>query len=221
MRVLFALLFFAIGHPLFAEKDLSALTNELGAAKEQYRRERFDDALATLDRLDKSARPMMESLDLRGCVYLEQGKFDAARKAFEAAHSMKFDAFAPRIHLADTLLRQKKFEEARKEYEDLMEVKAPMWPEYARFGVLLCYLGEHDDRARRAVTTLVFPTETPAYYYAQAAWSFAQGKESEAKKWIGSAKKIFDATKTSWFDRALYQFGWIKKRPAPAIDPFF
>ena len=222
MRIFFALILLAIGEVSFAAEKFSALTSELGSAKEQYLHGKFDDALATLDRSDKSSGATVESLDLRGCIYLEQGKLDEAAKAFEAAHFANFDAFAPGIHFADTLLRQKKFEDALKEYEKLMAVRMPMFPEYARFGVFLAYMGEHhEDDARRALATIVFPTETPAYYYAQAVWAFAHGKKSEALNWIGSAKKIFDSNKTAWFDRALYQFGWLKKKPAPVIDPFF
>jgi hypothetical protein len=86
----------------------------------------------------------------------------------------------------------------------------------------MSYLGEHDQgRARQVLATILFPTETPSYYYAQAAWSFDNGKKSEALKWIQTAKKIFDSSKTGWFDRAFYQFGWVRKNPAPSIDPFF
>jgi tetratricopeptide (TPR) repeat protein len=223
MRIFFALIFLATASLSFAQKEFSALTSELGAARQSYVRGKFDEALATLDRSDKSSGATMESLDLRGCIYLEQGKFDDATKAFESAHAANYNAFAPRIHLADVLLRQKKFAEARNEYEKLLDlIKSPMWPEYLRFGVLLTYLGEHDETAaRRAFATIIFPTETPAYYYAQAVWSFAHGKKSDALKWIGTAKKIFDPSKTSWFNRGLYQFDWLKKKPELAIDPFF
>ncbi len=222
MRFFFALLLFAISDPLVAEKDFSGLSNELGVAKAQFQQGKFDAALAVLDRLEKSSRPSMESLDLRGCVYLEQGKFEEAAKAFDGSHAFKFDAFAPRIHHADALLAQKKFTEAGNEYERLIQVKSPMWPDYARFGLLLAYLGGHEEAlAKRVYAEILFPTETPAYYYAQAAWAFGHGKKSDAQKWIGSAKKIFDSGKTAWFDRALYQLGWIKKKPPPSVDPFF
>lgn len=222
MRVIVALIFLAIASVSVAQKEFSAFNNELGAARSAYLKEKFDHALEVLDRSDKSSSRTAESLDLRGCIYLEQGKFEDAMKAFEAAHAIKYEAFSPRIHLADTLLHQKKFEEARIEYEKLMDYKAPMWPDYARFGVFVTYLGEHDENlARRMLGEIVFPTETPAYYYAQAAWSFAHDKKADAQKWIGAAKKIFDPSKTGWFDRTLYQFGWLKKKPAPSVDPFF
>ena len=205
---------------LFAQKDPSALINPIEKAREQYRRGKFDQALMTLDRLEKATAPTADSRDVRGCIFLEQGKTDDATKEFDAAHALKYEAFAPRIHSADALLRQKKFGDARSEYEKLIELKAPVWPEYARFGVLLCYLAEHDDdRGRRMVEAIPFPSGSPAYYYAQAAWAFAHGKDSEARKWIDSARKVFPADKTGWFERGLFQLGWIKK-PALSVDTF-
>ena len=178
MRTILALILLAAGPMAFAQKDFSAFTNDLGAAKQAYLAGKFDQALAALDRADKS-RATVESLDLRGCIYMEQGKLEDAAKTFESAHVANYNAFAPRIHYADVLLRQKKFEDARKEYEKLLDlVKSPMWPDYLRFGVLVSYLGEHNQaRARQALASILFPTETPAYYYAQAAWSFDHGNK--------------------------------------------
>ena len=223
MRLIIGLALLAFASIAFAQKEFSELKNELGKARQSYLDGKLDEALAILDRSDTSTRATVESLDLRGRIFLEQGKFDAATKAFESAHSANYKAFAPRIHLADVMLRQKKFTEARKEYQKLLDViEAPMWPEYLRFGILLSYLGEHDEAgARKVLAAIVFPTETPTYYYAQAAWSFAHGNKSDALKWIDTAKKIFNSPKTGWFDRALFEFGWIKKKPARIIDPFF
>ena len=221
MRFSIAFAVFLTASCLFGQREFAGL-GELGAAKQSYLNGRFDQALAALDRFDKATRPTVESLDLRGHIYMEQGELDDATKAFESAHLSSYDAFPPRIHLADVVLRQKKFADARHEYEKLLDLtKTPMWPDYLRFGVLLSYLGENDKSgAERALHAIVFPTETPAYYYAQAAWAFSQGKKSEGNKWLSTARKIFDASKTGWFDRALYQFGWLKKKPAPSIDPF-
>jgi len=221
MRFIIAFAVLLTASCLFAQREFAGL-GELGAAKQSYLNGKFDQALAALDRFDKAAGATAESLDLRGCIYMEQGKLDDATKAFESAHLSSYSAFAPRIHLADIMLRQKKFADARHEYEKLSDLtKTPMWPDYLRLGVLLTYLGENDESgAKRALHAIVFPTETAAYYYAQAAWAFSHGKKSEGNKWLSTARKIFDPSKTGWFDRALYQFGWLKKKPAPSIDPF-
>src|ERR1043166_5964191 len=220
--LLFTLFVIAAARLLSAEEKFSDMAADLAMAKQQYLGGHFDEAIATLDRAEGKSSRTVESQDLRGCVYLEQGKLVDAEKAFESAHAIKYESFSPRIHHADALLPQKKFADAGNEYEKLIDTKAPMGPDYAKFGVLLAYLGQHDDPlAKRVFDTILFPTETPAYYYAQSAWAFAHGNNSEAQKWMKSARKIFDAKTTAWFDRVFFQFGWIKKKPAPTLDPFW
>ena len=221
MRAAIALTFLICASLLSGQKQFSA-PGDLAAAKQSYLSGKFDQALAELDQFNKASGATVQSLDLQGCVYMEQGKLAKAEDAFQSAHLSNFDAFSPRIHFADVMLREKKFADARSEYEKLIGLtKTAIWLEYLRFGVLLTYLGEHDQAGtQKALQAIVFPTETPAYYYAQAASAFSRGNNSEARKWLNTARKIFDATKTGWFDRALYQFGWLKDRPAPSIDPF-
>jgi tetratricopeptide (TPR) repeat protein len=221
MRAVVALTFLVCAPVLFAQKEFSA-TGDFAAATQSYLNGKFDQAVAALDRFDKASPATVQSLDLRGCIYMEQGKLDNASEAFQSAHLSNFDAFSPRIHLADVLLYEKKFGDARGEYEKLLgSTKTAIWLDYLRFGVLLTYLGEHDETgAQKALRAIVFPTETPAYYYAQAASAFGHGNKAEARKWLKTARKLFDSSKTGWFDRALYQFGWLKDKPAPSIDPF-
>jgi tetratricopeptide (TPR) repeat protein len=213
MRLLIALIFFAGGLALAGEKS-SVGDNSLEVAQQSFQAENFAATHAALDRFEKTNQPTAESLDLRGCAYMEQGKFDEAGKAFEAAHNASPAVFAPRIHMCDLLLRQKKFSEAREIYDALLkETNILASNERLRFGVLMTYLGEHDEKgAQSALQRISFPTQTPAYYYAQAAWGFAHGRDGEAKKWINSAAKIFDSNAIPWFAYSLYEFGWIKKK---------
>ncbi|MEP6602714.1 MAG: hypothetical protein ABJB69_02070 [Spartobacteria bacterium] len=113
------------------------------------------------------------------------------------------------------LLRQKKFAEAREVYQGLLgETNILVANERLRFGVLLTYLGEHKEgHAQEVLQGITFPTETPAYYYAQAAWAFAHDKKSEAQDWIDKARQVFDPDAPLWFAHHLYHFGWIKNKP--------
>jgi Tfp pilus assembly protein PilF len=194
--------------------------NNLATAAREYQSANFDAALAALDRAAPSSSPTPESLNLRGLIYLEQEKFDDAKKAFEDAHNANPSLFAPRIHLADLWLRQKKFVEARQIYQTLLkETNILMSSERLRFAILLTYLGQHNDaNAQKALQSIPFPTETPAYYYAQAAWAFAHDKESEAQDWIHQAGKIYKPAAAAWFAHHLYHFSWLKTKPALPAD---
>ncbi|GEM_PF-1404072 len=198
-----------------------AAENDLNLAAREYQKENFDAALTALDRYEKSNSPTANSLDLRGCIYLEQKKFDDAKKAFDAAHSANADLFAPRIHAGDALLREKKFDEARDLYRGLLkETNILVSSERLRYAILLTYLGEQKEtEARTAYNAITFPTETPAYDYAQAAWFFAHNQKSDAEDWLKKAQKLYDADARSWFARHLYDLGWLKSKPPLSAKP--
>ena len=196
------------------------ISNLLETAKDNLREGNFDGALAKLDQLDKAKSGNAESLDIRGTIYLEQGKLDEAKKAFRAASEADAQRFPPQLHLADVLLREKHFSDARDVYTDLMgKTNIQTFHEKLRYAVLLTYLFEHNEaRAKTALERITFPTESPAYYCAQAAWEFAHNRTGEAKKWLKAADRMFDSKTIAWFARPLYDFGWTKEKP-PFVNP--
>lgn len=196
------------------------ISNLLSKAKDDFERGNFDGALGRLDQIDKAKSGDSQALDLRGSIYFEQGKFEEAKKAFRAAASADSSRFPPRLHYVDVLLREKKFSDARYEYNDLGDVTdVQSYNEKLRYGILLTFLFEQNlERARAVLETITFPTETPAYYCAQAAWEYAHNRPGEAKKWLKAAARIYDPKSISWFARPLYDFGWSKEKP-PLVAP--
>jgi tetratricopeptide (TPR) repeat protein len=203
--------------PLHATNEMPPPgVNMVERATNDYEAGKFEEAIVALDQFDKPHGPTAESLDLRGVIYMERGQFDQATKAFRAAHDADRTLFSPRIHLGEVLFREKKYAEAREVYESLLkETNVLISNERLRYAVFLTYLAAHDDAsARGALNRIKFPTETPVYYYAQAAWEFAQNRKGDAQKWINTAGQIFDPKNIAWCARPLYDFGWLKKKPA-------
>jgi tetratricopeptide (TPR) repeat protein len=213
MRSAIVLFFLLTICSVAAEQTPSA---SLETAKSNFSAGDFDGALAAIDQIDKTGKTSADVLDLRGMVYLEQGKFDEAKKSFESATKLDSKRFPPRLHLGDILLREKKFTEARDIYSDLLrDTNVRSSTEKLRYALLLTYLftGENGV-ARSALQRIKFPTETPAYYYAQAAWEFANKHSSEAREWMKAADRMFKPREIAWFARPLYDMGWIQKKPA-------
>jgi tetratricopeptide (TPR) repeat protein len=192
----------------------------LEKAKSAFERGNFDGALAALDQIDKVKSDDSQALDLRGMIYLEQGKFEEAKKTFRAASAADSARFSPQLHFADVLMREKKFSDARDAYTDLVEkTNVQVESEQVRFAILLTYLFEHNEaRAQTAWERITFPTASPAYYCAQAAWEFAHNRKDDGKKWLKSAPQMYDAKAVAWFARPLYDFGWTKEKP-PLFAP--
>jgi tetratricopeptide (TPR) repeat protein len=214
-RFFCALLLFAFLASGAAAETALEISNLLGKAKDNFHQGNFDGALALLDQIEKAKGGSSQSVDLRGCVYLEQGKLDEAKRAFRAASDADASRFPPRLHFADVLMREKKFTEARDAYSDLMEkTDIQMYNEKLRYAILLTYLFEHNEaRAQSALERITFPTESPAYYYAQAAWEFAHNRRDDGIKWVKAAHKMFDSKTTAWFAQPLSDCGWHKEKP--------
>src|SRR5260370_164826 len=68
-----------------------------------------------------------------------------------------------------------------------------------------------------------FTGDTPALYYAQAAWEFKHNNPEKAADWTASAKRIYSPALNSVFADAFYDVGWMQSpeiaaAPAPALD---
>src|SRR5438552_3873846 len=63
-----------------------------------------------------------------------------------------------------------------------------------------------------------FTGDTPALYYAQAAWEFKHNNPTKATDWITSAKKIYSPALNVVFADSFYDLGWMQS-PAIATSP--
>jgi len=213
-RLFVCLLLTAVAAVCIAAEPTPILSTSLDRARQQVAEGKFPEAVTSLDEADKSGGPSGRSLDLRGRIAMEQGQLDEATKLFAEAHA-KDAASLGQLHLGDVLLRQKKYSEARDAYRvATKETNILVSYERLRFGILLTYLGEkNDEAAQQALDQIKFPSESGAYYYAQAAWSYSHGQSRDAEKWIKRAEEIYPPKTTSWYARWLYDFGWNKIKP--------
>jgi Tfp pilus assembly protein PilF len=211
--------FFAAIAVADAAEPQPATTGSIDAAKAAFRANDVRAALSAIDQLESARGVTAESADWRGMIAMEQGKLDAAAQSFQRAHDLDPALFGPRLHLADLWLRQRNYPQAAKAYEPLLgETNVLTSSERVRYALLLVWLGAHDEpKAKKAFARIKFPTETPAYYCAQAAWEFAHGHEREAKAWLATAARMFNESEAAWFTRPLYEFGWLKQKPPAAL----
>jgi tetratricopeptide (TPR) repeat protein len=188
-------------------------------ARRDFLEGKSDAALATLDGAEQRGLTSGKLTELRGYIFLEQGKFDQAIQAFEAAREKDKTTYGG-LHAGDTLARQGKWEEARATYQAALKGTDILTAnERLRFAIFITCLGSKDEEhARESLDLITFPTESAAYYYAQAAWSFAHGSKSEGEDWLKRARGIFAGKSTSWFERHLYDFGWLNSKPPPIAD---
>jgi hypothetical protein len=88
----------------------------------------------------------------------------------------------------------------------------------------MTYLMEgKESKAHSMMEEFQFTGDTPALYYAQAAWEYKHNNAQKAEDWTSSASKIYSAALNSVFADAFYDVGWLQRpegttAPAVAFD---
>jgi hypothetical protein len=80
-----------------------------------------------------------------------------------------------------------------------------------------------ESKAHAMMEDFQFTGDTPALYYAQAAWEYKHNNSQKAADWTGSANKIYSPALNNVFADAFYDVGWIQRpegsaAPAVAFD---
>ena len=197
------------GARLYPPQYIQAVSEVLRA----FRTRDWERTRIALDKADKILPPTPVTLNTRGAILIEEKKFEEGAKLCQEALKIDPRFYPARFNLAEIPLVQGRYAESRKQFEKF--VRENPKDELARFRVFLTLLLEKNyDDARRTIDLIPFPGDTPAYYYANAAWEFAHESPEEAKKWLGRADWTFGPDKCATFADSIYEVGWMQ-RPEP------
>src|SRR5947199_8224618 len=82
--------------------------------------------------------------------------------------------------------------------------------ELIKFKIYLTLLLEgKESRAHAMMDEFQFTGDTPALYYAQAAWEFQHNNPEKASDWTASACNIYSSVLNSVFANAVYDVCWM------------
>jgi len=172
----------------------------------------YTGASAKLDEADKIQPGLFDSLLLRADVYAETKDYGKARDLYQQAIKIQPNNFWPQFNLAELMLTEKKYKEARESFQALMI--SDKYKESVDYKVVVCLLGEGDmPKAKETLDKMKFPSDSGAYYYANAAYEFAQGHKDKGMQWIQSGDSIFSSVKNSQLYDVLADMGWVTVRP--------
>ncbi|MDQ2868460.1 MAG: tetratricopeptide repeat protein [Verrucomicrobiota bacterium] len=176
-----------------------------------------------------TAEPNQPSiLNLRGEISLEQQNYDEAESFFQKALKVDGKFREAQFNMADVPFRRKEYAKARDRFEALLK-QTPggdknQASQLIKFKIFMTNLLEgKDSRAQKMMEQFQFSGDTPALYYAQAAWEFKHGNTDKANDWIASARKIYPLASNSAYGAGFYDLGWLKNAAttassAPASD---
>src|SRR5438270_1476534 len=211
-----------------SEKTKAAARSKFEQSQQALRQGDFATALKLVDEADKTDPNKPAILNLRGEILMAQQQFDQAEAAFKKAARLDPKLREAQYNLAQVPFKKKDYAKAQERFEALYN-RIPggdknQAAELIKFKIYMTVLLEgKESRAHAMMEEFQFTGDTPALYYAQAAWEYKHNNPEKAADWTASAKRIYSPALNSVFADAFYDVGWmqgpeIAAAPAPALD---
>ena len=210
------------------EKTKAVARSKFEQSQQAFRQRDFATALKLVDEADKADPNQPATLNLRGEILMQQGQFDDAETAFKKAAKLDPKLRDAQYNLAQIPFKKKEYAKARDRFETLYK-RIPggeknQASELIKFKIYMTLLMEgKESRAHSMMEEFQFTGDTPALYYAQAAWEYKHNNSQKAEDWTNSANKIYSPALNGVFADAFYDVGWLQRpegstAPAVAFD---
>jgi len=190
-------------------------------AEQAYRHGDYEGALQSLDQLDATAPNQAVSYNLRGKILLAQGEDSAAEAAFRNALVADPQFEEARYNLARIPFKKSDYDAARKQLEALLGAtsggkQSRQREQLIRYQIFLTLLLEgRDGPAQKAMDEFKMMDDTPALYYAEAAWAFRHGNVKQGNAWVANAGNLFPEDLSQAFAAPFADLGWLSKAGTP------
>lgn len=197
--------------PAFRQRMIDAIT--------AYRQKDFDTAKVKVEEAERVQPNTTAAANMQGAIAMELNDYDEARAAFERALEIDPDFFPAKFNLCEIPFQKKQYGEARELYKKLPTTDSSQ-SELVQYKIFMTYLLQKMEKeAQETLDAIKFPSDTPAYYFAHAAWNFAHENRKEAESWVQSATRIFPPHVNLIFAETLEELGWLKRGQAAAETP--
>jgi predicted Zn-dependent protease len=172
-----------------------------------FEAKKYDDALAKLEELQKARPDDPLVINLIGSVYTKKQNYQKAERSFRESLEKQPGFFPAQYNLGELLFLQEKYPAAREHFQAMRGSDARN--ELLQFKVALCdLLAGETDRAKRVMNAIKYPGDSPAWYYAQAAYEQQQGNTAKAREFVRGAKFVYGPEKTALFDETFENLGY-------------
>ena len=211
-----------------AAKAKAFARSRVEQAQEAEQQRDFVTARKFVEEADTADPNQPAILNLRGEILMELKEFDLAEASFKKAAKIDPKFREVQYNLAQIPFKKKEYAKARDRFEALFS-QTPggdknQAAQIIKFKIFMTLLLEgKESRAQKLMEQFQFTGDTPALYYAQAAWEFKHNNPTKATDWIASAKKIYSPSLNGLFSDSFYDLGWLQSpalagSPAPATE---
>src|SRR5216117_111568 len=208
-----------------SEKTKATARAKFEQAQQALRQRDLAAALKLVDEADQADPNQAATINLRGEILMQQEQFDQAEAAFKKAAKLDTKLREAQYNLAQIPFKKKEYAKARDRFETLYK-RTPggdknQAAQLIKFQIYMTLLLEgKESRAHAMMEEFQFTGDTPALYYAQAAWEYKHSNAQKAEDWTNSANKIYSPALNGVFADAFYDVGWLQRpegTTAPAV----
>jgi tetratricopeptide (TPR) repeat protein len=147
-----------------------------------------------------------QTANLRGVIAVQKKNYEDAANRFTQAIAADEKFYPAKLNLADVLLLQGKYADARTHYEELQQVDPKS--ELLQFKIVVAdVLDDRLSQAAQLINDMTFPGTTPAYYFARAAVLLKKSQDKEAQQYFANARKYYEEEQCAYYIRFLEQNG--------------
>jgi tetratricopeptide (TPR) repeat protein len=202
-----------------AEKSKAFAHSRFEQAQQALQQRDLENASKLVDEADAADPNQPATQNLRGEILMEQQDYGQAESAFKKALKLDPKFREAQYNLAQIPFKKKDYTTARERFDSLLKQTSggdkSQAAQILKYDIYLTYLLDgKDSRAQKIMEQFQFTGDTPALYYAQAAWEFKHNNPDKANDWIASARKIYSPPLNGVFADSFYSLGWLQ---SPAV----
>jgi Putative Zn-dependent protease, contains TPR repeats len=185
--------------PLLLQRRVATVLRQ---STKYYEADDFQAALDRLATLQGASGQDLSVLNLRGAILAKLERYDEAREIFTAILTADPNYSPAVFNLGHVKFVAADYEGARQIFQSIPREDPSN--ALANFRVLLCLQALGRDAEAGKIADGLSPVgRTPAWYYAQAMIARKAGDEATARKHLGVARSIYQASGCKFFDETI------------------
>ena len=209
---------------LAATKPEAASPSAYREALESFHQQNYERVLTLTERSPENASngERADILNLRGAVFLRQGRYDQARVAFGEATRLDPKLWAARFNEAEVSFREKHYTASSEQFDILLDRTSRFWhPEEHRFLEYKLLLADLCAGQEQPVLDFIAahradPAPPLAWYYLNAALEERHDRPQKADEWLAQADAKHGDGSREVYAESFARLGWTGESPAPS-----
>ncbi len=175
---------------------------------------RIQEALERILEAERIYPDFFALYNIKGAAYTKVRDFEKATACFEKCLELNPESTEARFNLAEMSFVQKDFDAALGKFRKLL-ADNPRFPartrNLVRYKIYLVLLKSgKTEEAEKLLSEFNYMSDTPEYYFANAAKAFEADDKAGARDWLKSASRIYDRSLQDLFVDSLVELGYIE-----------